>query len=132
MQTINQFKLKCLPVADERCVHSRELFLATIPPQEVCDSYEKLLDPQGLIRSADLKKRSNERVIGNLKTDSLKSSTLNWYYSKGSGNERKQIIFLKLVLPMEYSHPFYKRSWCNGSTWVYPRDSTLTDPGERM
>ena len=82
------------------------MFLATIPPQEVCDSYEKLLDPQGLIRSADLKKRSNERVIGNLKTDSLKSSTLNWYYSKGSGNGRKQIIFLKLVHPMEYSHPF--------------------------
>ncbi len=27
---------------------------------------------------------------------------------------------------------FYKRSWCNGSTWVYPRDSTLTDPGEKM
>ena len=101
-----KIKLKCLPVADERCVHSRELFLATIPPQEVCDSYEKLLDPQGLIRSADLKKRSNERVIGNLKTDSLKSSTLNWYYSKGSGNGRKQIIFLKLVHPMEYSHPF--------------------------
>ena len=71
VQTINQIKQECLPVADERCVHSRELFLATIPPQEVCDSFEKLLDPQGLIRSADLKKRSKERVIGNLKTDSL-------------------------------------------------------------
>jgi hypothetical protein len=31
---------------------------------------------------------------------------LNWYYSKGSGNGRKQIIFQKLVHPMEYSHPF--------------------------
>jgi hypothetical protein len=31
---------------------------------------------------------------------------LNWYYSKGSGNGRKQIIFLKLVHQMEYSHPF--------------------------
>ena len=41
-----QKEQKCSPVANERCVHSRELFLATIPPQEVCDSFEKLLTPQ--------------------------------------------------------------------------------------
>jgi len=52
-------KQKCLPVIDERCLHSNELFVATIPPQVVCDSNGKLLDPQGLIRSADLKKRSS-------------------------------------------------------------------------
>mgnify|MGYP007029205618 CR=1 FL=1 len=40
-------KHKCLPVTDERCVHSKELFLATIPPQEVCDSFERFLVPQG-------------------------------------------------------------------------------------
>ena len=34
-------------VANERCVHSKELFLATIPPQEVCDSFEKLLTSRG-------------------------------------------------------------------------------------
>jgi hypothetical protein len=32
---------------------------------------------------------------------------LNWYFSKGSGNERNQIIFLKLVHSKEYSHPFF-------------------------
>ena len=51
-----KIKLKCLPVADERCVHSRELFLATIPPQEVCDSIERFLIPQELIRLRGLKK----------------------------------------------------------------------------
>jgi hypothetical protein len=51
-------KLKCLPVADERCVHSRELFPATIPSQEVCDSTEKFLIPQELIRLRGLKKGS--------------------------------------------------------------------------
>jgi len=50
-------KQKCLPVIDERCLHSNELFVATIPPQVVCDSNEKLLTPQVLIRSADLKKQ---------------------------------------------------------------------------
>ena len=35
-----------------------------------------------------------------------KQPTLIWYFSKGSGNERKQIIFQKLVHPLEYSHPF--------------------------
>jgi hypothetical protein len=47
---------KCLPVSDERCVHSRELFPATIPPQEVCDSTERFLIPQELIRLRGLKK----------------------------------------------------------------------------
>jgi hypothetical protein len=41
-----QKEQKCSPVANERCVHSREMFPATIPPQEVCDSFEKLLTPQ--------------------------------------------------------------------------------------
>jgi len=57
-QLIN-IKHKCSPVSDERCLHSNELFVATIPPQVVCDSNGKLLNPQGLIRSADLKKRSS-------------------------------------------------------------------------
>jgi hypothetical protein len=43
---LQQKEQKCSPVANERCVHSRELFPATIPPQEVCDSFEKLLTPQ--------------------------------------------------------------------------------------
>ena len=41
-----QKEQKCSPVTDERCLHSSELFTATIPPQEVCDSFEKLLTPQ--------------------------------------------------------------------------------------
>jgi len=49
-------KHECLPVSDERCVHSRELFPATIPPQEVCDSTERFLIPQELIRLRGLKK----------------------------------------------------------------------------
>ena len=49
-------KHECLPVSDERCVHSRELFPATIPPQEVCDSIERFLIPQELIRLRGLKK----------------------------------------------------------------------------
>ena len=53
---INQIKHECLPVSDERCVHSRELFPATIPPQEVCDSIERFLIPQELIRLRGLKK----------------------------------------------------------------------------
>jgi hypothetical protein len=36
---LKQKEQKCSPVANERCVHSRELFPATIPPQEVCDSF---------------------------------------------------------------------------------------------
>jgi hypothetical protein len=52
-------KQKCSPVSDERCLHSNELFVATIPPQVVCDSNKKLLNPQGLISSAGLKKRSS-------------------------------------------------------------------------
>jgi len=39
VQTYKQKEQKCSPVANERCVHSRELFPATIPPQEVCDSF---------------------------------------------------------------------------------------------
>jgi hypothetical protein len=46
MQSQKQKEQKCSPVANERCVHSREMFPATIPPQEVCDSFEKLLTPQ--------------------------------------------------------------------------------------
>jgi len=57
-QLIN-IKQKCSPVSDERCLHSNELFVATIPPQVVCDSNKKLLNPQGLISSAGLKKRSS-------------------------------------------------------------------------
>jgi hypothetical protein len=39
-------KHKCSPVTDERCLHSIGLFNATIPPQEVGDSYENLLTSQ--------------------------------------------------------------------------------------
>ncbi len=56
---------------NERCLHSIEPFNATIPPQAVGDSFEKLLNPQGLIRSADLKKGSKERVVYNSKIDNL-------------------------------------------------------------
>lgn len=56
-------KHECLPVSDERCVHSRELFPATIPPQEVCDSFERFLIPQELIRLRGLKKISKKRVV---------------------------------------------------------------------
>jgi hypothetical protein len=53
---LNKNKHECLPVSDERCVHSRELFPATIPSQEVCDSTERFLIPQELIRLRGLKK----------------------------------------------------------------------------
>ena len=64
-------KHKCLSVVNERCLHSIGLSNATIPPQAVCDSFEKLLNPQGLIRSADLKKGSKKRVVHNSKIDNL-------------------------------------------------------------
>jgi hypothetical protein len=47
------------------------MFNATIPPQEVGDSFEKLLIPQGLVRPIGLRKGSKERVVSNSKSESL-------------------------------------------------------------
>jgi hypothetical protein len=71
IQKIKNHKHKCLSVVNERCLHSIGSSNATIPPQAVCDSFEKLLNPQGLIRSADLKKGSKKRVVYNSKIDNL-------------------------------------------------------------
>ena len=58
-KSIIKEKQKRSPVSDERCLHSNELFVATIPPQVVCDSNEKLLTSQVLISSAGLRKGSS-------------------------------------------------------------------------
>ena len=45
---------------------------------------------------------------------------IDWYISKGCGNERNQNNLSKASYNMEYSHPyFYKRNWCNGSTLTH-------------
>jgi len=99
-------KQKCSSVMTERCLHSNELFIATFYSQGRGESFERFLVPQEWIRLIGLKKISTERVGYNFKIGWLYRPTLNWYFSKGSGNERKQIIFQKLVHPLEYSHPF--------------------------
>ena len=68
---IKIIKEKCPSVVDNRSLHSNELFIAMVGSQARHDFHESSLNPQGLIRSADLKKRSKERVVHNSKIDNL-------------------------------------------------------------
>ena len=101
-----QIKRKRLPVADERCVHSREMFPATNPLKGDVILSKSFQHCEVLIGSADSKRQSTKRVVCNFMSGRTLLTHIELVLFKRKWKLRQPITLIKLVHNMEYSHPY--------------------------